>query len=420
MMNCTIRNYVLTDHAGCRYRLFSDQFVHLDRCLEFMRLVIDGNIRVNQTRRCGGRNVEVSKDLDKHRDWLDGYSRLFNRQYTFHPYVRHFLLMYRDHAIHVTGGRVAGMFEDFLLAMRTEAKISRLKKRAADWQGKFTRNADRLVELMAYVSRRAEHLTEIELELDYLASRFTRAELKSVADTADEVLATEAVAYWNGSLLDCTEPARARVPFIDVQRDRKRLLANLKGKPTLFKHLQGYVWRVRFTPAAGYSLRLSLIFDGAQGIHSGLGQEIGDYWATAITRGRGCFRELKPWPAIETARRIAALAGNAKIERQKLRRELMDHLGGPLLAAQVLPQPGCNVFGTGQVHRPALLPSLHRSRAAEPTRVARGAAHIQNPHSLGTTATYPSSTIEGLAVVGEPVAARQGGQTASRVIAGSA
>ncbi|MEJ6007733.1 hypothetical protein WG899_19465 [Paucibacter sp. AS339] len=414
MMNCTTHDYELADLTGRRYRLNSNHLESLGLCLSFMRLVVEGdmNVRVTSQRRSWPAR-ELFTVLAQHLAWLHGYWRLFSRQYTFHPYVVLFLRTYREHAIRhlegfslstrtVTGPTVEEVLEDFVLQMRAEAKKCRLRKRAADWQGKYERNADRLIELMGRVSKHVQRFTLVELELDYLASRLTPKEVSELIETLNDVERAEADAYWGGRSLDQTEPAQVKVPFAKVQSDRKHLFANMKGKTTLFKELQGYVWRVQFTPVAGYGLRLSLIFDGMQMDPAGLGGEIGSYWQS-ITRGQGCFRVLEPWPAIDTARRITALADNAKVERKTLRQELMDRMGGVLLAVQCLPYPGCNLFATGLVHRRSAAHQEGVRRPVKPTRGAGSAARIRNRHSFGAKSTWPHQAEIAQSVVGVAV-----------------
>lgn len=429
MMNCTTNFYELTDQDCRRYRLTNEHLQSLPLCMDFMRLVVEGDMGCSETRwRHNGNATEGPTELAWHCERLHSYSLLFSRQHTFHPYVMHFLRMYREHpirhldglppGIHIeTGASVEDAFEHFVLKLRAEAKTCRLRKRAADWQGKFDKNADRLIELMEHVIKGSKSLTVIELELDFLASRLTPEEAKEIILTDSLLMQAEYDAYWSGWSLDRVEPAAVKVPFNEIQRYRKRLFENMKGKPTLFKSLRGYVWRVRFTPVAGFSLRASLILDGAEGAQADLGQAVGRYWEESITQGRGSFRELEPWPAINIAYRISALRGTDKTEQKKLRRQLMGHLGGSLLAVQVLPHPGCNLFGTGLVHRRATMQPSKAFSPAQPTRGERGSADIQNRHSLGATDTWMPVATGGPTLVGGSASARKGGKTASDVVA---
>lgn len=431
-MNCTTNFYELTDQDGRRYRLANEHLQSLPLCMDFMRLVVEGDISCSETRRRHhGQATEGPTELAWHCQRLNTYSQLFSRQHTFHPYVMQFLRMYREHPIrHLdglppgirieTGATVADVFEDFALKLRADAKTRRLRKRAADWQGKFDKNADRLIDLMDQVGKRSKNLTVIELELDSLASRLTPKEVKEIILTDHQIMRAEYDAYWGGWPLDRIEPANVKVRFGEVQRDRKRLFANMKGKTTLFRNLLGYVWRVSFTPVVGHSLRASLILDGMEGEQANLGQEIGRYWAETITQGRGCFRVLNPWRAIDTARRIAALRGSAKTELKKLRRELMGHLGGPLLAVQALPYPGCNLFGTGLVHRRATTQPSKVCSPARLTRLEHGSSGIQDRHLLGATDIWLPVAPGGLTVVDAPVAAEEHGEHASKTITRSA
>ena len=432
MMNCTTSFYFLSDQDGRRYGLANNHLQSLSLCMDFMRLVVEGRLDVQKARRrCNPSATTDPNELEHHHHRLHSYSMLFDRQFTFHPYVALFLREYRKHPVrHLhelplnsyaeTGASVREVFEGFVNRLQAEAKRCCLRTRAADWRGKSERNADRLLHLMSMVAKRSSHLTVIELELDFLASRLASEEVKGIVEAESQRLVAEVDAYWSGWDLDRVEPANIKIPFDEVHRDRKRLFANLKGKPALFRYLLGYVWRVGFTPVAGYSLRLSLIFDGAQGSRAGLGQSIGRYWAEAITRGRGCFRELKPWPAIEFARRIAALAGDSMTRRKRLRHVLMAHMGGPLLDVQVMPHPGCNLFGTGQIHRGAAAPERERRRETEPTTGACAVACIQSHHLHGVATTCLPSVREVSTAVEERFASLERRTRASKALARSA
>lgn len=428
-MNNTTSHFELTDEDGRLHILSSNHLESLPLCMDFMRLVVESDMNCRQIRlRRNGQAAERRTPLAEHLKWMHRYYRVFSRHHTFHPYVVLFLREYRKHAIrHVsglsldsciaTGASVEEVLDDFVQTLRTEAKKCGLRKRAAAWQGKFDRNADRLFDLLDQVSRRSQRLIVIELELNYLASRLPGEEVIEIINQDCWGREAELDAYWSGWNLDRIEPPSVKVPFDEIQRDRRRLCANLKGKPTLFNHLLGYVWRVHFTPMAGYGLQLSLIFDGADGDHEGLGEEIGLYWQATITQGRGRFRQVNPWSAIGAARQIAVLGVNAKTQRKKLRHDLMGQLDGPLLALQVLPHPGCNLFGSGLVHRRATTPRSNACSWAQPTRVVPDAVRIRNRHLLGATDTWLPTVAGGLKVAGEPAVARKRGVTAAGAVA---
>jgi len=143
-----------------------------------------------------------------------------------------------------------------------------------------------------------------------------------------------------------------RIALEEVQKDRKRLFTNLKGKPSLFKHLVGYVWRIEFGRQAGYHLHVLFFFDGAYvQKHEYIAQEIGYYWRDVITQGRGYFENCnRKKSKYGEAWALGEIDHWDAIKRHKLSYALQYFCKTSQLV-QVVPYVGCRLFGCGFVHR---------------------------------------------------------------------
>lgn len=200
--------------------------------------------------------------------------------------------------------------------------------------------------------RRHARILVVRLDLHRKAMHFTEEELFEHIEAEECRQKADRTAYLEGAELWGSEPITGRVPFETVQRDRARLFANMKGKPSLFKHLVGYVWRIEFTPGAGYHLHVALFFNGTKvQNHEWLAQQIGEYWRDVITGGQGWFHNCNmAWnkDAPNYALGVINYTDHAK------RGALLGALGYLCKLSQqvlVLPYEGCKLFGAGFVHR---------------------------------------------------------------------
>jgi len=149
------------------------------------------------------------------------------------------------------------------------------------------------------------------------------------------------------------EPLRVLVPFEVVQSDRQRMFANMKGKPSLFKHLVGYVWRIECTPQAGYHLHVALFFHGSWvDDSSNLAQRIGEYWRDSITPGRGRFQNVnRAWNKDSPHYGLGTINHFDVTKRANLSEKVLKYLCKDTQLVQVLPYAGCNLFGSSFAHR---------------------------------------------------------------------
>ncbi|KGC65978.1 hypothetical protein DP57_687 [Burkholderia pseudomallei] len=267
---------------------------------KFMNMVIYKDLLFYlEPTRVNGTPVRKVSQLGEHIERLHTYSRLYSSGYTFSPLIAFFFEQYRKHAIkdyaltldkHDPDSFSSDLFNDFVAMMRREAVATKLKKRISDWNGKFEESRDRLVEFEAELFRCYSRLMVIRLDFNYHKAIFTDKEVAEFCAEVVERKECDLADYMAGADISSPGTIEGRIALEEVQKDRKRFFSNMKGKPSLFKHLVGYVWRIEYTRGAGYHMHVMLFFDGAHvQNHEHYAQEIGVYWRDVITKGRGYF-----------------------------------------------------------------------------------------------------------------------------------
>ncbi|WP_425219829.1 YagK/YfjJ domain-containing protein [Ralstonia solanacearum] len=302
----------------------------------------------------GGVPMKKISPLGEHIESLHSYSRLYSSSYTFSPLITFFFDQYRKHAIRDYAlslnkfdpdGFDSNLFNDFVMTMRREAVVTKLKKRIYDWNGKFKESRDRLIEFEADLFSRYARLMVIRLDFNYHKAIFTDEEVAALYAETVGRKERDLAEYLAGSAVSAPKAIEGRIALEEVQSDRKRFLANMKGKPSLFKHLVGYIWRIEYTRGAGYHMHVMLFFDGAHvQNHEYYAQEIGCYWRDVITDGRGYFENCN--------RKRSRYGDNWALgqihhwddaKRRKLR-TAMQYFCKTSQIVQVVPYPKCRLF----------------------------------------------------------------------------
>lgn len=342
--------------------ILSTQFALLALAMEFMQLVMNGTTTSFTEPRTKWARKDLTA-LGKMLPCLKRFSELYSRGHKFHPFLSFFFEEYRKHPIKdcgdcfhsditAEGKKVSDVFDDFIATLRAEALAVNLRKKASDWDSKFRKNAQRLRKQDAKMFQRHARILAIRLDLHHKATYFTEEELFKHIETEGRRQAADRIAYLDGLNLDSTEPEVGRVPFKTVQRDRERLFANMKGKPSLFEHLVAYVWRIEFTPGAGYHLHVALLFTGSKvQNHEWLAQQIGEYWRDVITEGQGRFHNCNmDWDKDSPNYALGVINYTDRAKRGALLGALT-YLCKLSQQVLVLPYAGCKLFGAGFVHR---------------------------------------------------------------------
>ncbi|MCV2370019.1 inovirus Gp2 family protein [Roseateles oligotrophus] len=396
--------FLLQDDCGKKYILSTD-LECLNSLIIFMRAVVYGkDTYIKTAMKSNGKHAAKVSTLGHNLSRLGQYASIFTRDYVFHPIVAFFFAEYRAHEIqrcvdcgpnsHAGNGRtVTDVFDDFVTVMRSHSFETGLKKKISDWESKAKKNLKRVHQFEKQLFARYARLTVIRLDLEHLAATFSTKEIEAFLQETCMQKMNDKDWYWDGGDLSTPKKADVRVSFEEVQRDRERLFANMKGKPSLFRHLVGYVWRIECTPKAGYHLHLALFFNGSQvEKHEWLAHQIGEYWAQEITQGRGRFHNCNmAWDSSSPHYGLGEVNHDDHAKRANLRERVLPYLAKAKQAVHALPYKGCNQFGCGFAHRDR---SKGRGRTRtkdvrvhEKPKGARVVARIRNRHSLGAIGT---------------------------------
>ncbi|NKF90717.1 inovirus Gp2 family protein [Ralstonia solanacearum] len=352
--------------------------------MKFMDMVVykDLLFYLEHTRGNGTRVKKVSL-LGEHIERLHTYSHLFSSEYTFSPLIAFFFEQYRKHPIKDCAlllnqfdpdGFDSDLFNDFVTTMRREAVVAKLKKRIFDWNGKFEDSSHRLIKFEAELFNRYARLMAIRLDFNYHKAIFTDREVEELCAELVERKERDQADYLAGSDISTLGTIEGRIALEEVQKDRKRFFANMKGKPSLFKHLVGYVWRIEYTRGAGYHMHVMLFFDGEDvEKHEYYAQAIGCYWRDVITEGRGyfenCNRKKSSYGDNWALGRIDHWDG---AKRNRLRRALQ-YFCKTSQIVQVVPYPKCRLFQTVIIRR------QRRGAGGRPRTRSVAGAHNQRP-----------------------------------------
>lgn len=360
-MNSLNNSYIVKGTGNINY-MMSDSIYDICRLMEFMKKVIYKNelFHTEYTKDSGQRRKTISS-LGKHLEFLHKYSQIYSRDYTFSPLIKFYFEEYRKHRIkdyflvldeHDPYSFSADIFNDFVSTMRKNAMAIKLKKRVDDWESKSKNNMKRLITFEKALFNRYARLMVIRLDFNYHKATFTASEIERMIDDAASQKEHDQADYFDGQDISTPRVVEGRIALEEVQKDRKRLFTNVKGKPSLFKHLVGYVWRIEFGRQAGYHLHVLFFFDGAYvQKHEYLAQEIGDYWRNVITQGRGYFENCnRKKSKYGEAWALGEIDHWDAIKRHKLS-YAMQYFCKTNQLVQVVPYKGCHLFHCGFVRR---------------------------------------------------------------------
>lgn len=340
----------------------------------FMRAVIYGEetYYYEAMNRSGKLTKYVSK-LGKELTSLRAYASLYASGFQYHPLIIFFFEQYRSHDIRNCHGSHALMrgpngleysqiFDDFVSTMRAAAKSENLKKRVLDWESKTGKNFQRALKLVERLFQSHARLMVVRLDLHHNAAQFQLGELQAYLDAAAVKQVRDASAFEAYGDISSFVPLQGRVAFETVQKDREHFFANMKGKPSLFEHLVGYVWRIEFSTGAGYHLHVVLFFDGSKvHKHAWLANQIGDWWGKEITEGRGYFHNVNAeWLESNPNCGIGMIDHHDHAKRKNLEMRVLAYLCKSSQIVQVLPYVGANTFGSSEL--PKLPMGLGRPR----------------------------------------------------------
>ncbi|MBR8165591.1 inovirus-type Gp2 protein [Burkholderia vietnamiensis] len=275
---------------------------HLHSLIIFMKKVLNGEALPYKVRSRGRVDVQsMAYDIKR----LTAYARLYDPSLSYSPDLAFFFEQYCKHEIsrysHVDwiGGdfgeddrrdvdpRFAEMANDFVLALREEARRVKLRKRICDWKSNGKNNLDYLVTYLNYLFERFARIMVVDLVLEYHKTACASDEeaidrREAMQGRADR----EHEAYMNGAVHHEENPRW--VSLAELKEDWRHLKQNMKGKRSIFKHLVGYVGRIEYSRDAGHHLHICFFFNGSLlEDHVGYSLKIAQYWKEEITERRG-------------------------------------------------------------------------------------------------------------------------------------
>jgi len=390
----------LADDEG-RVYLIDNHIALVSDCVRFVRKALNGDGVILQEVEARGKERVRITELAKELGMLPKYGTLHDEGRAFHPYVNLFLSVYRSHKIFdlLSHGGSMGRessesqfdgFIDFVNMLRTVAKKHGVKKRASDWESKIKKNKKKTESFERELFERHSKMLVIRLDLHLRKDRVKGGEevaqivegnerrwesacrayeesplfgsgenisnIKNEINSSGGIGIPKADGILSGDGCDVPNqagPLRLKVGFEEIADHRRRLFQNFKGKPSLFRHLVGYVWRIEATPVAGYHIHLILFFNGHKVQKDAfLAREIGDYWVSDITKGAGYYRNINAdWKGTEKTYGIGMVEAADLRKRYNLVNHVMAYLCKKDQAVLKLPYIGCNTFGAGFTHR---------------------------------------------------------------------
>jgi hypothetical protein len=341
--------WVVGEHGDCLWLLirFMHQVVYSKK-LAFEIKVVRGQKKA----------TSVSK-LSRYFELIHGFVELYSENQVYAPHLQLFFDCYRKHCIRdVIGGHPdwittgeeieAELFDDFIARMREEGEWIDVKKKVADWERKPTENLKRLHEYVnALFERKRARLLVVRIDFLYKLAFLGEKEAYETIGKLQERASIDQIAYLTGKEKTDEREALARIDIREVMKDRERLFQNMRGKPSLFEHLVGYVWSIEYSRAGGYHMHCAFLFDGAEKQkHEWLADQIGQYWETVITKGRGYYHNCNRGTYDEY------VLGQIEYHHHFRRERLLHHLGYLAKKSQyvyVKPSRKCKLFGTGQM-----------------------------------------------------------------------
>lgn len=357
-MNKDINLYTLKGTNGKNY-IMPYALGDIHKLKSFMELVIY-SLALMSSAAINKRYARESKKTMLHfyMRCLPEFIQLYSKNYHFSPLLDFFFEQYRIHPIRDCltldefDQAEIDLFNDFISTMRLHAAEVKLKKKVADWVSKSTKNQKSLMAFEAKLFKKHARLMVIRLDFNYHKAEFSPAEIQEFVDRNAALKERDLSDYWAGEDLSGKRTMQGRVALEEVQKDRKHLFVNMKGKPSLFEYLVGYVWRIEFGREAGYHLHIMFFFDGKEvQKHEYLAQKIGEYWREVITKRRSYFECCNRKKSKYGGTWALGTINHWEVARRNNLKTAMLYFCKTNQIVQVVPYSGCRLFGTGFAHR---------------------------------------------------------------------
>jgi|GEM_PF-1643928 len=305
---------IARDSHGRKYKLGINT-KHLEALVYFMREVIYTDNLPYEISERGVRTA--SKEIERFIPRLRIFSSFVFHDVALSPDLELFQKEFRKHPIKdyvlglkkATVRKKAELCNDFIDRLRTEAKECRIKAKVNDWERGSEQNLKRINQYVPAIFNVHARINAIRVDFYYHNSECKDQEavedmsahfqhLDSIAqnvylpyeDKASETLSPASPQQEEGKPTTHAQHANGySTSIFTVTEDWRHLMDNKRGKPSLFKHLIGYVAVIECSRIGGYHIHAAFLFNGAKvqkDVY--LADQIGKYWVQ-LTDHRGYY-----------------------------------------------------------------------------------------------------------------------------------
>lgn len=346
---------------GGKSFLLDSYFATMPGLDKFARLVLAGEaLPFSVTEVNGQVRMKKASKLADYFSLLGNVSRVYSSTFVYAPQIKLLFDAYRAHPIsHCSctnpwtwlNGKLEGEHvNDFVMLLQREAKVQGTAKKLNDWRRRTNKNQRRIERYLNALFECYARVVTVRVDLYLSRSLVDASEVDAVIREVEEQAAKDISAYLCGNDSELAGNALARVGIEEVMQARDHLFANMPGKPSLFEHLIGHVWRIECSRVGGYHMHVAFFFDGSKvQQHEWLAQQICDYWRDGITDGSGyahnCNRNRYP---------DYVLGPTDHYDHDKRDRLLkrLEYLAKDDQLVYVKPSVKCKLFGTGRLLQP--------------------------------------------------------------------
>lgn len=234
---------------------------------------------------------------------------------------------------------------DFVAFLRNEALKRGTRDKMNDWKRNPDKNRDSLRACIEALFKRKSRLLVIRVDLLYHATVVPEGGFEHINTKLREGAEKARMNYFFGTDIKRAPENPARIDGVIARGHLKAFLDRMDRNP-VFKHLEGYVWKMEWSRWSGFHYHCVFFFDGAHVLSDVYhGMKICRHWAK-VTRGRGFGHNCNQ------DRRKYRSDGIGMIERGDApKRIALDKALGYLVKrdqfVRVKPTAKCRVFQTG-------------------------------------------------------------------------
>lgn len=324
---------------------------------DFMKDIIHGDEMPYIKYRNGNANHFRETTLGRKMGALSAWASMYDGDLSYSPEIQLFFDAYRSHPVRqfygsdYRGLEYVNWLDKFTDDLRQKARHEKIKEKIKNWRRNLVENKKRIDNYVSALCDHYAHLMVISLDFRYHKStiknesdaRVSRSKLLN-----RQIQQREAFMSMNEDVsIKILEPPY-RVGFDEISKDWERFKNNMRGKPSLFRHLVGYISRFDFTSHGGYHLQLAVLFDGSKiDVDQRLGDQISNYWAS-ITDGRGYSVRCDP---VKNPPRKAGIDNYAKEEKRAFLLDALDYFIRNGELAKVKTANGTKLLRTGKLPR---------------------------------------------------------------------